>query len=172
MQQIQQQIELYHTLFYVCLGICIVCFLLSVIFFFKFHIRNIFNARTGRSVKKTVQQMEEMNSRTGQLRRPVGRGNTGTLSRSGNLGAKRRSTVRKANLDDIIQPPSRPTEPLGPDAASAAATEVLAAGATEVLSQELRDPVTAEMMQKEVDESFGMFRLEKYMIFIHTDEVV
>lgn len=86
MQQIQQQISLYHTLFYVCLGLCIFFFLLSLVFFFKFNIRNIFKARTGRSVKKTVQDMEAKNAHTGQLRRPPGRGYTGTLSRTGALG--------------------------------------------------------------------------------------
>ena len=61
MQQIQQQINMFHTLFYVCLGLCIVFLILSVIFFFKFDIRNIFNARTGLSLRKTVQSMEEKN---------------------------------------------------------------------------------------------------------------
>lgn len=165
MQQIQQQINLFHTLYYVCLGICIFCFLLSLFFFFKFNIRNIFNARTGRSVKKSVQQMDEMNARTGQLRRPAGRGNTGTLSRSGNLNKKR--AVRKANMDDIIQPPpSAPTEPL----ASSMATDVLSAGATDVLGSP--SAMTPEKAQEEVDESYGMFRIDKYMIFIHTNEVV
>ena len=67
MQQIQQQIDTFHTLFYVCLGLCIVFLILSAIFFFKFDIRNIFNAKTGRSVRKTVQSMEEKNARTGSL---------------------------------------------------------------------------------------------------------
>ena len=82
MQQIQQQIDTFHTLFYVCLGLCIAFLILSVIFFFKFDIRNIFNTKTGRSVRKTVQSMEEKNARTGSLRRPAGRGYTVTLARS------------------------------------------------------------------------------------------
>nr|WP_297873175.1 hypothetical protein [uncultured Blautia sp.] len=174
MEQIQQQINLFHTLFYVCLGICIFCLILSIIFFFKFDIINIFNARTGRSVKKTVQHMEEINSRTGQLRRPAGRGNTGTLSRSGNIGnSKKLGSVRKAKMEDIIQPPT-PTEPLAADATGvlgADATEVLDAGATEVLNQSMQT-ATKEMVQREVDESHGMFRIEKYELLIHTNEVV
>ena len=58
MQQIQQKIELFHNLYLVCLILCLVCLALSIFFFFKFDIRNIFNIRTGRSVKKTVKQME------------------------------------------------------------------------------------------------------------------
>lgn len=166
MQQIQQQISFYHTLFYVCLGICIFSFLLSVVFFFKFDIRNIFNARTGRSVKKTVRQVEEMNARTGQLRRPAGRGNTGNLSRSGSLGfSKRLSGVRKANMSEIVEPPGKPTEPLS-------GNYVQAAGETEVLKTSLQEVLTPEKAQAEADESFGMFRIEKCMMFIHTDEVI
>ena len=139
MEQIQQQISLFHTLFYVCLGICIFCLILSIIFFFKFDIVNIFNARTGRSVKKTVQQVEEMNAR----------------------------------MEDIIQPPpASPTAPLSPSMSggSAGATEVLGAGATEVLNQS-GPVITKEMVQQEVDESHGMFRIEKYEMYIHTNEM-
>lgn len=139
MEQIQQQISLFHTLFYVCLGICIFCLILSIIFFFKFDIVNIFNARTGRSVKKTVQQVEEMNAR----------------------------------MEDIIQPPpASPTAPLssGMSGGSAGTTEVLGAGTTEVLNQS-GPVVTKEMVQQEVDESHGMFRIEKYEMYIHTNEM-
>lgn len=116
-----------------------------------------------------------MNARTGQLRRPVGRGNTGTLSRSGNIGnSKKLGSVRKAKMEDIIQPPpANPTGPLPPGMRQGGngATEVLGAGATEVLNQ-MGAMVTKEMAQQEVDESHGMFRIEKYEMYIHTDEVV
>lgn len=168
MQQIQQQINLYHTLFYVCLGICIFCFLLSLFFFFKFDIRNIFNSRTGRSVKKTVQKVDERNARTGQLHRAAGRGNTGPLGRTGSLN-KKKSTVRQVNMNDIIQPPVSQTEPL--TASQMPGASMPDVGATEVLKQE-EQQMTPEQMQKEVDESYGMFRLEKYIMLIHTDEVI
>lgn len=166
MQQIQQQINLYHTLFYVCLGICIFFFVLSLFFFVRFDIRNIFNERTGRSVKRSVQQMEEINSRTGQLRRPVGSGNTGGLGRTGGLtGGRKRTSVRKEKMEDLVVPPTTPTEPLTGSFAESV-------NATEVLRYEQREEITPEKAQEEVDESFGMFRIEKYMLVIHTDEVV
>ena len=170
MQQIQQQINMFHTLFYVCLGLCIVFLILSVIFFFKFDIRNIFNAKTGRSVRKTVQSMEEKNARTGSLRRPAGRGYTGTLARSGGIGksgslSKRFGKVRKADMNELIQPPSRPTEALQTEQKNTSSME------TQVLSPEDLVP-TLEQIQKEADQSYGMFRIEKYTMLIHTDEVV
>ena len=170
MQRIQQQINMFHTLFYVCLGLCIVFLILSVTFFFKFDIRNIFNAKTGRSVRKTVQSMEEKNARTGSLRRPAGRGYTGTLARSGGIGksgslSKRFGKVRKADMNELIQPPSRPTEALQTEQKNTSSME------TQVLSPEDLVP-TLEQIQKEADQSHGMFRIEKYTMLIHTDEVV
>lgn len=172
MQQIQQQINTFHTLFYVCLGLCIVFLILSAIFFFKFDIRNIFNAKTGRSVRKTVQSMEEKNARTGSLRRPAGRGYTGTLARSGGIGrtgglspSKRLGKVRNVDMNELIQPPSRPTEALRTEQQSASSME------TQVLSPEDLAS-TLEQIQKEADQSHGMFRIEKYTMLIHTDEMV
>ncbi len=170
MQQIQQQINMFHTLFYVCLGLCIVFLILSVIFFFKFDIRNMFNARTGRSLRKTVQSMEEKNARTGSLRRAAGRGYTGTLARSGGIGksgslSKRFGKVRKADMNELIQPPSRPTEALQTEQKNTSSME------TQVLSPEDLVP-TLEQIQKEADQSYGMFRIEKYTMLIHTDEMV
>ena len=170
MQQIQQQINMFHTLFYVCLGLCIVFLILSVIFFFKFDIRNIFNARTGLSLRKTVQSMEEKNARTGSLRRAAGRGYTGTLARSGGIGksgslSKRFGKVRKADMNELIQPPSRPTEALQTEQKNTSSME------TQVLSPEDLVP-TLEQIQKEADQSHGMFRFEKYTMVLHTDELV
>ena len=172
MQQIQLRIDTFHTLFDVCLGLCIAFLILSVIFFFKFDIRNIFNTKTGRSVRKTVQSMEEKNARTGSLRRPAGRGYTGTLARSGGIGrtgglspSKRLGKVRNVDMNELIQPPSRPTEALGTEQQSASSME------TQVLSPEDLAS-TLEQIQKEADQSHGMFRIEKYIMLIHTDEVV
>ena len=172
MQQIQQQIDTFHTLFYVCLGLCIVFLILSAIFFFKFDIRNIFNTKTGRSVRKTVQSMEEKNARTGSLRRPAGRGYTGTLARSGGIGrtgglspSKRLGKVRNVDMNELIQPPSRPTEALRTEQQSASSME------TQVLSPEDLAS-TLEQIQKEAEQSPGSFRIEKHIMLTHTDEAV
>ena len=127
MEKIQQQINLFHGLFSVCLAICIFCFALSIIFLFQFDIRNIFNVRTGRSVKKTVQEVHERNAQT--------------ISCSGYLGKSRKpGSVRKARIEEIVEPPGCPTEPL------------------------------AGMQIQETDERFGMFRIQKCILLIHTDE--
>lgn len=122
--------------------------------------------------------MEEKNARTSSLRRPAGRGYTGTLARSGGIGrtgglgksgslspSKRLGKVRKADMNELIQPPSRPTEALQTEQKNTSSME------TQVLSSEDLVP-TLEQIQKEADQSYGMFRIEKYTMLIHTDEMV
>ena len=114
--------------------------------------------------------MEEKNARTGSLRRAAGRGYTGTLARSGGIGksgslSKRFGKVRKADMNELIQPPSRPTEALQTEQKNTSSME------TQVLSPEDLVP-TLEQIQKEADQSYGMFRIEKYTMLIHTDEMV
>lgn len=149
MQQIQQQIQLFHNLFLVCMGLCIFFLVLSILFFFKFDIRNIFNVRTGRSVKKTIKEMEEVNARTGQLRRPAASAGT----------SKRLNKVRKVDMQDVIQNPKTSSN--------------LASGqdATEVLT-ESTGGYTLESAQVDVDERYGRFQLISGVMLIHTEEAV
>ena len=74
-----------------------------------------------------------------------------------------------ARMEDIIQPPLISYR--ASLSSEGAATEELDVGTTEVLSKP-GDMVTKEMVQQEVDESHGMFRIEKSEMYIHTDEVV
>lgn len=142
MEQIQQQINTLHTLFYVCLGLCMVFLIISVILFFKFDIWNLFNARTGRSVRKTVKSLEEKNARTGSLRRAVGRMDTGSPEKPGKIG--RTGGFGKPGKGTF----GMETQELSPENPAS----------------------TLEQIQKEADQSYGMFRIEKYTMLIHTDE--
>ncbi|QBE95743.1 hypothetical protein PMF13cell1_01267 [Blautia producta] len=149
MEQIQQQIQLFHNLFLVCMGLCIFFLVLSVMLFFKFDIRNIFNVRTGRSVKKTIKEMEEVNARTGQLRRTSPSAGT----------SKRLNKVRKVDLQDVVQNPKTSSN--------------LASGqdSTEVLT-ESTGGYTLEAAQADVDERYGRFEIIAGVMLIHTEEAV
>lgn len=68
MQETEQIIALYHTGFIVCLCLTILFAVLSVMFFFVFKIRRVFDFITGRGEKRTVRMMEEENAKTGKLR--------------------------------------------------------------------------------------------------------
>ena len=66
--QSEQIINILHFGFIICLVLTILFAALSVFFFFQFKIRDVFNAITGRAQRKSVQQMEEENAKTGKLR--------------------------------------------------------------------------------------------------------
>lgn len=70
MKEVESLISLYHMGYLICLGAALFFLLLAVFFFFKFNIRNIFAVRTGRAMRKSIQQMEESNAMTGKLRHP------------------------------------------------------------------------------------------------------
>lgn len=61
-------INILNTCFILCLAISILFFIISVVLFFLFDIRTIFNIRSGRAQAKTVKEMQEANSTTGRLR--------------------------------------------------------------------------------------------------------
>ena len=146
MTQVQQTIELFNTLYIVCLVLFIIFLIVSIILFFKFDIRNIFNVLTGRSVKKTIKAMNEQNEKTGQLRRvtmqpapsrKLGR-QTGQLAKSATLTGMHTTTtaVSPQSIDDG----SNATSVLKPTDDGASATTVLqstddGSNATTVLSQ-------------------------------------
>ncbi len=68
MQETEQLIAIYHTGFIICLCLTILFAVLSVVIFFKFKIRRVFDFLTGRAQKRTIRQMEEENAQTGKLR--------------------------------------------------------------------------------------------------------
>ena len=66
--QSEQIINILHIGFIICLVLTILFAALSVFFFLQFKICDVFNAITGRAQRKSVQQMEEENAKTGKLR--------------------------------------------------------------------------------------------------------
>lgn len=67
MNDAEHLISLYHTGFFVCLVLAVVFLLITVLLFFRFHIPALFAARSGRAMRKSIQEIEEKNARTGRL---------------------------------------------------------------------------------------------------------
>jgi len=61
-------ISVLQTGFYVCLAISVLFFIITIIFFFVFKIPLIFDIKTGRAKKRTIEEMKKANSETGRLR--------------------------------------------------------------------------------------------------------
>lgn len=64
-------ISLFNTLFYVSLGVAVLGLLLAVFFFFYFDIPTVRALMTGSAKRKAIENMNEQNSRTGKLRKPI-----------------------------------------------------------------------------------------------------
>lgn len=194
MAQIQSTINLLHTLFVVCLVFCCIFFVVSIIFFFVFDIRNIFNVLTGRSVKKTVKEMNEQNERTGQLRRtsmyPV---QSKQLKKEHKrIQGNTKDFVKDSAQTDPLTAAPITTEPGYQQGANE--TEALQSGSTETtvlqgqnnettvlqmdnsmettVLQQMGNAYSVEIAQKEVDEQYGKFQIQSSTLLIHTSEVV
>lgn len=157
MQQIQQKIELFRQLSRVCLAVCLVCLSLCIFFFFRFKIREIFNVRTGRSVKKKIRQIEEQNARTGEMRPPGDPGPSVAEGRRYPSGQVRRVKMDQLITEPVLSRDSVQEPPRSREEETAA------------LSPPGYDIRTA---QNEVDQSHGRFLLKKGILLIHTGEIV
>lgn len=65
----QVLIQIYRTGYYVCAAIAILGFMLAVLFFFRFKIIKIWEARTGRAEKKEVSALQEASKSDGRMRK-------------------------------------------------------------------------------------------------------
>lgn len=61
-------IQTLNTCYWICLSFTILFFAISIVLFFIFDIKTIFNIRTGRARAKTVKEMKAANESTGRLR--------------------------------------------------------------------------------------------------------
>lgn len=157
MAQAQQQIELFHLLFQICLGIFLTGLTVSVLFFFLFDIRKIFNSRSGRSVKRAVQKMEETNARTGKL---DVNGFNMELERSGDISSGSAEKVRTARMFRTGKS-GHSENTFFQEKEANASTSVL-------YHDEPADTSTAV----QTDESHGPFVIEKRILLVHTNEVL
>ena len=178
MEQIQQQINFFHIMFVICLILALVCLGLSVFFFFKFKILNIFNIKTGRSVKKSVEKVNEMNAKTGQLRQ---------MPSNTHRRKSQKLTKPQPGLDLNTMDPNAVSDLTNVSGFAAAAddigsdstakldqvrpeTMVLNQGKPEDTKEEFRYSI--EIAQDEIDQQYGKFVLKTSIMLIHTKEVI
>lgn len=65
----QVLIQIYRTGFFICAAITVLGLMLSILLFFRFRIREIWEARTGRAEKKAIFSMQEASRNDGRMRR-------------------------------------------------------------------------------------------------------
>ena len=176
-------ITIFKTCFQVCLAFTILFFVISIVLFFLFDIRAIFNIRTGRAKNKTIKEMQAANSTTGRLR--VG-GKTLTSKLSKEQKNRSRGPV-------VVPPPpaqdysANPTEVL-PSDGSENPTEVLQSeyAQTEVLTKSAGEGETSRLSEstsekvEQTNQQYDVssivqdihFEIVKKVVYVHTDEVI
>lgn len=164
-------LEILNTLFKASYVLAGVFFVFSVVLFFVFDIRSIFNIRTGRTKKKTVQEMQDANSRTevlktGKTGQRTRRGSiTGPLDNrpnSGSLGHNAVITPAHAvssSVNEQYSVPSPETEVLTPE--------------TSVLQPQQYQPISAFPSEKgKAKIGNPNYRTVKRILLINTEEIV
>lgn len=162
-----------NTLFWICLSFTVLFFIISIVLFFVFDIRTIFNIRTGRAQAKTVKEMKAANENTGRLR-VAGKTQTSKLSEK-EKSVTREPAVSPPNMDEKNRYYSggEETEVLGDNrteiVAEPSAREPFYAE-TSVLS-EISKPHTADIQRDSGEKTIG-FQVVKKQMYIHTNEMI
>ncbi len=169
----ESTISLLKICFSICLALTIVFFIIAVVLFFVFDIRTIFNIRTGRAKRKTVQEMQEANSRTGRLR-VDGKTQTAQL-RKENKPRKGQPVIQpptksnaylRNNVTEDVREASRQYEERQRPYDDEASTRELEE--TAMLNQSPYDTRQTELLT----ERKVKFNITKKVVIVHTKEIV
>ncbi len=93
--------------FWVCFVMAILFFIISIVLFFIFDIKSIFDIKTGRAKARTVKEMNEVNASTGRLK-VAGKPKTQTTKLSESEKKKKRvpavmTPAQQAQIHDQVQ---------------------------------------------------------------------
>lgn len=195
MQKLEQMINIYHTAFIIFLVLTILFLIISIFLFFKLNIREIYDMRTGRGARRKIQEMEEINERTGKLREDVAPKNYDTSeydimpqSKSEPLqeikhnvtyqdGGSRTSLVENhpaVEADEgmenttLLSDDSQTTL-LGSEIKE---TKEVSNETSKISQTEETTQLDAGAVAEEKEEKPGKFHIEKNVMLIHTDEIL
>lgn len=153
-------LDSYNTLFIVCLVITIILYILLIILFFAFDIRKIVNIKTGRAVRQSVKELNEVNRVGDNKQRKKYKGRSVSFSKIQQNGIleNERNIEQQSN---IVSDSNRLTE-------AATVTEELEQEQTTLLEDNTEGDILKEapILEKELkdDEIFNIFE-SKTIIF-------
>lgn len=171
MIQAQQQINLYHTLFLICMTVFLIGIVLTVVLFILLDIRRIFGIKTGRSVKKKVREMAEENEKTGRLIRiqPV-------VATADITSKKLRKSGRlsRPGSQESVHSSSANMEYQGSEDTSVLQNQQMTEGSadTALLQNYISETQNAGNDRGDKDQTYGRFAIVKSIVIIHTNEMV
>lgn len=163
MQELEQLIKFYHNAYLISLVLGLIFLALTVFLFFKFKIKKIIDMKTGRIEKQTIQRMEEVNALTGKLRQePAPSKEIEPASENRIQYPKTAPNLQVENQDY--------TTPLEGD--SQETTLLNNSSETTLLSQVNNVSESSNATQVPREELPGTFKIEKELLWVHTEEML
>lgn len=157
MQEMEQMISMYHAGFLICLVFSCIFFVITIALFFVFDIKKIFDMKTGRGAKRTIQKMEEINAKTGKLRQTMVGQTPSVLSPDERITYP--TTVRTA-----MDPATSQNEE------NTASNQTEGTTETTVLMENQRVDIAEADLEK--IELPGLFQIIKSTMWVHTEEII
>lgn len=156
MQELETMISIYHAAFITFLILAILFLVISIILFFRFDIRGIFDMKTGRGARKAIQKMQELNDQTGKLRQESVTAGRSEMPPQDRISAppteKRQEDSQKTDI--LVNEESQETALLSE------CNETTILSSNEV--QEVPQPEKIKLP--------GAFKIEKEIMWVHTEE--
>lgn len=181
MQELEQLIDLYHNAFVISLVLGLIFLALTVFLFFKFKIKKIIDMKTGRIEKQTIQRMEEVNALTGKLRhepapsrevKPAPEGRIQYPKTSPNLQVENQDYTTPLNggsQETTLLNDSSETTLLSQEAETTVLSQVAQATAANPNGYTTELSYATQVPEKKLP---GTFKIEKELLWVHTEEVL
>ena len=165
-------ISILQTGFIICLAFAIVFFIISVVLFFVFNIRLIFNIRTGRAKKKTIEEMKtgrlrakgkSLTSKLGSDTPPESQFSGFQKNYTSSSGSGSETT---SSLENVMENTSYSVNVPSYKYANENESEF---AETSLLNE---DDISSETTLLSEENDSTEFKILQRMIFIHTDEII
>lgn len=168
MQRLESQISMYHTIFMICIVLFVLFLLVDIFLFIKLDIRKVIGFLTGKTARKTIEEME----------RPEALGESARLSGkvSGTKKKKKaKDSKNKRKGMDIMTPSGQIKLPGSDEVMQSTGSDI-----TDVLhGSEPTDPIAEEtssatdiLEERQKPSHKGYFKIVKEIMLTHTDEVI
>lgn len=195
MEAITQRIALYHHLFLGCLILAVICLVIAVTVFFLLDIREVIGYLSGSQRRKKVKEMESASAQSGRLLKERSSMSYVAREMKQDMGVRQPAMPGARKVEHVVEEspamqktqeiPVIPQTPPARTVQEEAPTDILKEPSGEMETSLLKETVqTQERPPAEEQEDGstevlgesgtrkGMFRIEREILLIHTEEVL
>ncbi len=179
MEAVAQKISLYHHLFLGCLIVALICLAAAAALFFLLDIREVIGYLTGRQRRKKVKELEAANAQSGRLMKEKSSMSYVAQEMKKDMGVRGQAAPGARKVEHVVQEAPQPTD--DGDAATDILRETSGEMETSLLREEPAGQSQTDIGSQEDGSTeilaasgrkTGLFRIEREIIEIHTDEYV